>query len=162
LFGFVRVNWIRKNSKPRADCEVTYSDAYIIATEVSSGGYFNLNALPVLQNDAVFEDESETELYKELVKLTMEKVDLMFRVAIVGNLRIAKILRFHGMDMDERDPNGMTLLHIACQQGHKEFVDWLINEIKVDVERADGKGFRAIHYATMRYFSLLFQVIYLF
>lgn len=115
-----------------------------------------MDALPVLENDAVFEDESETGLYKQLVELTKEKVDLMFRVAFVGNLRIAKMLRFHGMDMDERDSNGMTLLHIACQQGHKDFVDWLVHDIKVDVERADGKGFRAIHYATMKYFLLIF------
>ncbi len=76
--------------------------------------------------------------------------DFMFKAVYEGDIRVAKLLfNRHGIDANLRNAEGLTLLHIACNQGHKDLVDWLINGVKLDLEEADKNGFRAIHYATM-------------
>ena len=52
--------------------------------------------------------------------------------------------------MDARNPDGRTALHVACQQGHKEIVEWLLFEAGADLKVADKEGRRAVHHAVIR------------
>jgi len=97
-------------------------------------------------------ESAHTELNDDLMKLMAKVEELMFQSIAKGELRVAKLLRTRfGIDMEVRNSAGMTMLHLACQQGRKDFVDWLVNDVRVDVEKADEKGFRPIHYATIGY-----------
>jgi len=69
-----------------------------------------------------------------------------------GDLRVTKQLHIrHRIDVDVQNPEGLTPLIVAIRKGHTHIVDWLVNIVRVDVERADGRGFRAIHHATIEY-----------
>lgn len=95
-------------------------------------------------------EPAQTLMDKELLEVMEKVTTLLIKAASQGELRVAKLLRiWQGLDMDVQNAEGMTMLHIACEKGHKEFVDWLLNEVQVDVEKTDKKGFRAIHYASM-------------
>ncbi len=114
-------------------------------------------------------ESAETILDDEFQEIMAKIEALMFKAAAEGEIRIAKLLHLrHGMDANVLNAYGMSMLHIACQSGQKDFVNWLVNEVKVDVEKADGKGLRAIHHTTIRYYiislfnTLLFIDIYLY
>jgi len=47
---------------------------------------------------------------------------------------------------DAKDPdNGNSAIHIAVQNGHSEIADWLVKEIKCDVDAQNGSGNTALH-----------------
>lgn len=88
---------------------------------------------------------------EELVELISKGVDLFINAVNRGDLRVAKLLLNRaGVDVDARNTDGRTALHVACQQGHKEIIKWLLDVAKADLEVADNDGFRAIHHAVMR------------
>ena len=41
---------------------------------------------------------------------------------------------------DVRDEDNMTLLHVACLNGHKEVVQYLVEEVKCDVGECICQG----------------------
>ena len=53
-----------------------------------------------------------------------------------------------GADYGIKDKDGMTLLHMVCRDGHKEFAEHLI-ERGAEVNLPDDEGRTAIHYAVM-------------
>jgi hypothetical protein len=47
---------------------------------------------------------------------------------------------------DAKDPdNGNSAIHIAVQNGHSEIADWLVKELKCDVDAQNGSGNSALH-----------------
>ena len=55
---YFRVDWFCQNNKdPRYDWDFCRSDLGFIAKEVSCGGYFNLDALPVLEANTVIDQD---------------------------------------------------------------------------------------------------------
>ena len=88
---------------------------------------------------------------EEIVELIAKAVALFINAVNRGDLRVAKLLyNRSGVDVDARNADGRTALHVACQQGYKEIVDWLLDEAGADLEVTDKEGFRAIHHAVIR------------
>ena len=79
-------------------------------------------------------------------------VQFFFRAVHSGNLPAVKTLYSHyKMDVDALDVNhGMSALHVACKNGYLDLVEWLLNEVKANLEVQDKNGFRAIHFAVKR------------
>lgn len=95
---------------------------------------------------------AQTKSNDKLVRTEANLVVDMFEAVAHGDLRVTKQLHIrHRIDVDVQNPEGLTPLIVAIRKGHTHIVDWLVNEIRVDVERADGRGFRAIHHATIEY-----------
>ena len=88
---------------------------------------------------------------EELVELISKGVALFINAVNRGDLRFAKLLLNRaGVDVNARNADGRTALHVACQQGHKEIIQWLLDVAKADLEVADNTGLRAIHHAVIR------------
>ena len=90
---------------------------------------------------------------RELLELFSSELALFFKAVNQGDLRTAKILynRQPGVDVEARNSDGKTALHIASRKGHTDLVEWLLDAAKVDVDKPDLKGFRAIHLAVLGY-----------
>lgn len=52
-------------------------------------------------------------------------------------------------------PHGMPALHLACAEGQREIVQWLLDQPQTDLEKEDKIGFRAVHHAALGYNSKL-------
>ena len=92
----------------------------------------------------------EAALEQELHQLASMEINLFFRAVISGHLKIAKVLHNHrGVDTSTQNWEGKTALHIACEKGHKDLVEWLLDQVGVNLEQRDIEGNRAIHYAVM-------------
>lgn len=105
-------------------------------------------SLPSAWMDPV--QSSHAALDKDLMDLTSKGVALFFKTVDEGAFRVAKLLvNRHGVDPESRNGEGKTALHSACLRGHRDLVEWLLDELKVDMEQSDNKGFRAIHYAVL-------------
>ena len=88
---------------------------------------------------------------EELVELISKGVALFINAVNRGDLRVAKLLlKRAGVDVDARNADGRTALHVACQQGYKEIIKWLLDVAKADLEVTDNEGLRAIHHAVIR------------
>lgn len=90
---------------------------------------------------------------RELLDLYSLEFALFFKAVNEGDLRTVKILynRQPGVDVEARNSDGKTALHIASRKGYIDLVEWLLNEAKVDVNKPDLKSFRAIHHAVLGY-----------
>ena len=67
-----------------------------------------------------------------------------------GDFTMAELLlTSYGVDVNDRNANGFkkTVLHLAIERRNIDHILWLLNEAKADLEIADDKGSRAIHYA---------------
>ena len=77
---------------------------------------------------------------------------LFFKAVEIGDLRSAQILFKKDRSIADapRIADGITALHVACMTGQKELVQWLLDYVKMDVEKADHDGFRPIHHAAQQ------------
>ena len=86
----------------------------------------------------------------ELMELFDREFAFFVRAAENGDLNLLKLLhgRYNGIVDDRRIEDGRNALHLACVNGHKEAVEWLLDVAKADLEIADEEqGFRAIHFS---------------
>jgi len=91
---------------------------------------------------------------EELVELDLKAVKLFIKAVYSGDLRTAKILHTrYGIDLDGRNAEGQTALHIACHEGHTDIVRWLLDHVAIDLEKSDNLNQREIHHAVARYFQ---------
>ncbi len=70
-----------------------------------------------------------------------------------GDLRGAQLLFEKGSKFiadAARNADERTALHVACVKGHKDIVQWLLDAVKMDLEKEDRNGFRAVHDAIQR------------
>jgi ankyrin repeat protein len=51
----------------------------------------------------------------------------LYCTARSGNLRCAIVLLQHGCDINAKDENGTTIAHIACEHGHHEYLEGLMD-----------------------------------
>ena len=87
---------------------------------------------------------------KDLLDLVSKEVALFLKAVEEGAIRVAKLLvNRHGVDPECRNAEGKNALHIACHKGYWDLTHWLLDEVKVDMEQPDNKGFRAVHYAVL-------------
>uniref|UniRef100_A0A667IFS5 Acyl-CoA-binding domain-containing protein 6 n=1 Tax=Lynx canadensis TaxID=61383 RepID=A0A667IFS5_LYNCA len=59
---------------------------------------------------------------------------------------ITKVIKSKNMDVNMKDEEGRTLLHWACDRGHKELVTVLL-QYRADINCQDNEGQTALHYA---------------
>ncbi|KAM7447147.1 acyl-CoA binding domain-containing protein 6 [Porites harrisoni] len=63
-----------------------------------------------------------------------------------GNVKKLDLLLTRGEDINAQDDQGMTLLHWACDRGHKDVVRYLIkNKARINTQDLDGQT--PLHYA---------------
>ncbi|XP_031560882.1 acyl-CoA-binding domain-containing protein 6-like [Actinia tenebrosa] len=76
-----------------------------------------------------------------------------------GNVKRLDHLLSKGQDIDQKDDQGMALLHWACDRGHDHVVDYLIKN-KADVNIRDAEGQTPLHYAaTCEFLSIVKQLL---
>jgi len=93
-------------------------------------------------------------LDEEFLELVSMEVSLFLKAVDGGDLRIAKLIHIRRGLVDFgavefSSPEGKTPLHVAAEKGHMDVVQWILEELKVDIDKPDAKGFRAIHYAVL-------------
>ena len=69
-----------------------------------------------------------------------------------GIKEIYQIMKNQGYEVNFkmwRDDSDMTILLEATRQGNDEIVEWLLEEVKVDINEQGKHGFTALHYAVM-------------
>jgi hypothetical protein len=87
---------------------------------------------------------------EQMVELELKVSNLFFDAVFVGALRSIKRLHArHGIDLNRRNTDGQTALHLACQEGHNDVVEWLIDRKEMDPEIEDNLGYHAIHNAVL-------------
>lgn len=93
-------------------------------------------------------------IHKELLELFSLEMALFYKAVAEGDLRTAKLLynRHPGVDIEARNPEGMTAIHIAILKGHTNLIEWLVDEVKVDMEKPDMKSYCPIHNAVLGLF----------
>lgn len=88
---------------------------------------------------------------QELAELDAKALELFIKAVYSGDLRTAKILyNRNGINLEGRNADGQTALHVAIQQGHQEIVQWLLDTVGVDLEKSDNLNRREIHHAVTR------------
>jgi len=95
-------------------------------------------------------DSAYPKLEIELIELLTKLSSLFINAADKGDLRLLKFLHTHNrMDVNKclNPGDGMAAVHFACKKGHKDVLQWLIDEAHADMEKQDNNGFRAIHHA---------------
>ncbi len=69
-----------------------------------------------------------------------------------GDLRAIKLLcNQHGVDVNTLCNQKKPALVLACKEGHKHLVEWLLDQVQIDLEKPDNNGYRAVHRAVQRY-----------
>jgi len=88
---------------------------------------------------------------QELVELDAKAAELFNNAVYAGDLRTAKILYHrYGVNLEGRNADGQTALHVAIQQGHQDIVRWLLDTTWINLEKLDNLNRREIHYAVTR------------
>lgn len=78
--------------------------------------------------------------------LTRGSKDSIFPAAKDGDLTTLKELLAEGTDVDHRNFNGETVLHVAASRGNLEMVKYLVSK-GADVNAMTGKQWQPIHHA---------------
>jgi len=88
----------------------------------------------------------------EILKLLLEqeKINLEARskkgsspllvASYIGNLEVAKILLEKGADINAKNDNGETALHMASHENHQQIVELLLEQEKINLEARSKKG----------------------
>ena len=89
---------------------------------------------------------------------------LFIKAAQTGDLKTLQFIHSILIGVVNCYHDGITALNAACKEGQNEAVQWLLDTAKADIEKPDMDiaGYRAIHYATIRYiiiYSSLFVAI---
>ena len=85
---------------------------------------------------------------EQIVELELKVVNLFYDAVYAGDLRSVHLLyACYKIDLNRRNADGQTALHLACQEGHQDIVRWLTDQKEVDIEMEDNLGYRAIHHA---------------
>lgn len=85
-------------------------------------------------------------------ELTAKHIALFIAAVDANSLDAVKFLyQLYGVGVNALSATGMTALHVACKEGFKDIVQWLLDEFDDEIEKPDVKGFRAIHSAVQGY-----------
>lgn len=156
----ILVNWITAG-KRSFEKRISDGNLAICAQDLVYGGLYSPNLLPVvdasLEEDPVASSPAGIQTiqptFDSEIATWIEKGSSLFSTAVeIGDLRSAQFIFEKGRFTADaaRNSDGKTALHIACVKGHKVIVQWLLHEVKVDLEQEDFGGFRAIHEAVKR------------
>ena len=77
------------------------------------------------------------------------KIGSIFSAALVGDLDAIKDFLNAGSDINKKDNNGQTVLHVAIIEGHEEIIKFLISK-RVDLNIKDSSGSTALFYAVTK------------
>ena len=77
------------------------------------------------------------------------KIDSIFSAALVGDLEAIKDFLNAGLEINKKDNNGQTVLHVAIKEGHEEIIKFLISK-RVDLNIKDSSGSTALFYAVTK------------
>ena len=104
-------------------------------------------------------ETAQPSLDKELVELAAKQAALFFKAVKRGDLRTVKILhKRHGVDVDALDEtSSYTALQLACQEGYKDIIQWLLDEAQADLEKPGCDGWRALNCAVLGWVLLLIR-----
>lgn len=78
--------------------------------------------------------------------MTRGSKDAIFPAAKEGNLALLKELLAENTEVDHRNFNGETVLHVAASRGHLVMVKYLVSK-GADVNAMTGKQWQPIHHA---------------
>ena len=81
--------------------------------------------------------------------MASETKSQLFQLCTDGNLTTLKdLITKQGLNPTElKDPSGLTLLHLACQHGHLDIVQYLINDQNCNPETTTPNGRTPLHFA---------------
>ena len=80
-------------------------------------------------------------------KTTKEQLTALHFASFKGNLRVTKMLIEHGANVNLRDKNGLTVIHVAAQGDQVAMIYYLQQYQKLDINEPDFKGSTALHWA---------------
>lgn len=88
---------------------------------------------------------------EELAECTAKVTAIFFKLIESGDLQNSKMLLQPKINVESLNGDGMTALQVASDMGHTEMAKWLILKIKVSLDAVGINGFRAIHFAVLKY-----------
>ena len=92
------------------------------------------------------------EIDQELDDMASRTATLLTDAVKRGDLRAIKLLvKRQRVDINAFLFEKMTALHLACKEGQKEIVQFIIDQPDTDLKKRDVFGFCAIHRAVVRY-----------
>ena len=96
--------------------------------------------------------QGQATLEEKLARVDRQIATLFNDAVLGGDLSIAKLLHGrYGVDLNGRNEEGLAAIHLACILGHEDIIQWFVGEEKIDLEKADNLGYRAIHHAVQRW-----------
>lgn len=109
------------------------------------------NGRILLQSSWIERSEINAEIDQELDDMDSRKMTLFTKAVKRGDLRTIKLL----INRQRVDINAflfckMPALHLACKEGQKEIVQFIIDHPETDLEKRDSSGYHAIHHAVVR------------
>jgi len=105
--------------------------------------------LPVMKPEWLEAVPVAFKLHQKLSKMKTKLGNLFVQSALEGDLYILRELLENfkvSVDVDHKSTPGLTALHLACQKGRLEIVEWLL-EKKANIEKSDEKGRTALYHA---------------
>uniref|UniRef100_A0A8D0DM70 Acyl-CoA-binding domain-containing protein 6 n=1 Tax=Salvator merianae TaxID=96440 RepID=A0A8D0DM70_SALMN len=109
------------------------------------------------EGKAVFGGAVVSSLYQE--ETIREEDKNIFDYCRENNIdHVTKAIRSKKVDVNTKDEKGRTLLHWACDRGHKELASVLLQHT-ADVNCQDDEGQTALHYASTCEYSDIVQLL---
>ena len=87
------------------------------------------------------------------IKVGKEKDTLAHIAAINKQYEILKELHQFGVDMNVKNEQGHTVLYYAIKIGNKDMIDYLVHEIKVNLQEVDNEGNNIVQVALLHQFN---------
>jgi ankyrin repeat protein len=63
------------------------------------------------------------------------------------------------LNIERKDKNRRTMLHWACYLGHKDIVDWIVRDQRLNLDEQDNEGYSALELAVIRGYPIMFDQI---